>query len=236
MVQKLDYPKTETEFHELRDKMFTHVKDCIDNEKSIGFKGILEVIASETVILTAIHKLKGNKGSKTAGVDGNVVNDIIQLPYQEVLSLVRKQLENYRPRQIRRVYIPKADSEEKRPLGIPTMIDRIIQECVRSVIEPIIEPQFFNHSYGFRPMRDTHMAMERIKDIVYKTGFHWIVEGDISKFFDNVNHTILIKRLWGMGIRDQRVLMIIKAMLKAGIFNELKTNHIGTPQGSLCEA
>lgn len=91
--------------------------------------------------------------------------------------MVKDKLTNYKPHKIRRVHIPKGGSNEVRPLGIPTMIDRIIQECIKSVIEPIIEAQFFRHSYGFRPMRDTHMAMERIKDIVYKTGFHWFVEG-----------------------------------------------------------
>lgn len=233
MVQKLNYPNTETEFRELQDMMFSHTKDCLEANKSICFKGLLEVISSETVILTAIHKLKGNKGSKTPGVDGINIKNIVQLPYEKVIELVQKKLVNYKPLKIRREYIPKTDSEEMRPLGIPAIIDRIVQECVRSVIDPIIEAQFFNHSYGFRPLRDTHMAMERIKDVVYKTGFHWFVEGDISKFFDNVNHTILIKRLWGMGIRDRRVLMIVKAMLKAGILNELKTNPIGTPQGAI---
>jgi group II intron reverse transcriptase/maturase len=101
------------------------------------------------------------------------------------------------------------------------------------VIEPILEAQFFAHSYGFRPMRDAHMALERTTDVVHKTGYHWIIEGDISKFFDNVNHTRLVKKLWHMGIRDRRVLMVIKAMLKAGIMDELKVNPLGTPQGGI---
>lgn len=233
MVQKLNYPNTELEFRTLQDKMYQITKDCLDKNEPVSFKGLLEIISSEAVILSAIHRIKRNKGSKTPGVDGKNINDLIQLPYEEVIKLVKDKLTNYKPHKIRRVHILKGDSNEVRPLGIPTMIDRIIQECIKSVIEPIIEAQFFRHSYGFRPMRDTHMAMERIKDIVYKTGFHWFVEGDISKFFDNVNHTILIKRLWGMGIRDRRVLMIIKSMLKAGILNELQTSEIGTPQGSV---
>lgn len=90
-----------------------------------------------------------------------------------------------------------------------------------------MEAQFFKHSYGFRPWRDAHMALERVKDQVSRVGYYWIVEGDISKFFDNVNHTILIKKLWHMGVRDQRVLMIIKAMLKAGIMGEISENPLG---------
>lgn len=116
---------------------------------------------------------------------------------------------------------------------VPSIIDRIVQECIRIVIEPILEAQFFNHSYGFRPMRDAHMALARVTDLVHKTGYHWIIEGDISKFFDNVNHTKLIKKLWHMGIRDRRILMVIKAMLKAGIMNELRENPLGTPQGGI---
>jgi retron-type reverse transcriptase len=114
-----------------------------------------------------------------------------------------------------------------------TAIDKVVQECVRIVIEPILEAQFFAHSYGFRPMRDAHMALERDVDVTFKTGYHWVIEGDISKFFDNVNHTRLIKKLWHMGIRDRRVLMIIKAMLKAGIMDEMKENPLGTSQGGV---
>ena len=111
--------------------------------------------------------------------------------------------------------------------------NRIVQECVRLIIEPILEAQFFQHSYGFRPWRDTHMALERVKDQVHRIGYYWIVEGDISRFFDNVNHTILIKKLYHMGIADRRILMIIKEMLKAGIMDECKKNELGTPQGGI---
>ena len=103
-------------------------------------------------------------------------------------------------------------------LGIPTIRDRIVQECMRIVLEPILEAQFFAHSYGFRPMRDTAMAMERIKRMVHTTGQYWIVEGDISKCFDCIDHSVLIKRLYHVGIRDRRVLQIVKAMLKGAVY------------------
>ncbi len=234
MVHKLDYPKTESEFRRLQDEMYRLTKEARENKDLPRFKGLLEIILSETVILTAIHKIKANKGSQTPGSDEETIReDILEKDYPDVISRVQRTLREYQPAPVRRVYIPKPGKTEKRPLGIPTIIDRIIQECVRSVIEPILEAQFFAHSYGFRPMRDSHMAMERTTYITHKTEYHWIVEGDISKFFDNVNHTRLIKKLWHMGIRDRRVLMIIKAMLKAGIMGELKKNPKGTPQGGI---
>ena len=104
---------------------------------------------------------------------------------------------------------------------------------MRLVLEPICEAQFFAHSYGFRPMRDTAMALERIKTIAHNTGDYWIVEGDISKCFDRIDHSILLKRLYHIGIKDRRVLQIIKAMLKAGVMDECEVNEEGTPQGGL---
>jgi RNA-directed DNA polymerase len=181
-----------------------------------------------------VHNIKANKGSETPGSDGETMRvNILEEKYQEVMARVKDALKDYHPAPVRRVYIPKPGKTEERPLGIPAAVDKVVQECVRIVIEPILEAQFFAHSYGFRPMRDAHMALVRVTDIVHKTGYHWVVEGDISKFFDNVNHTKLVKKLWHMGIRDRRVLMVIKAMLKAGIMDELEENPLGTPQGGI---
>ena len=116
------------------------------------------------------------------------------------------------------------------------MRDRIVQECMRIVLEPILEAQFFAHSYGFRPMRDTAMALERVSTLTHNTGYYWIVEGDISKCFDRINHAVLLRRLYHMGIQDQRVIQIIKAMLKAGIMGECEVNEDGTQQGGLCHS
>lgn len=129
-----------------------------------------------------------------------------------------------------------ADTVIKTPFTAPDgEIDyhRIVQECMRIVLEPILEAQFFAHSYGFRPMRDAAMALERVDIIMHNTGNYWIVEGDISKCFDRIDHSILIKRLYHMGIKDRRVLQIIKAMLKAGVMEECAVNEEGTPQGGL---
>lgn len=104
---------------------------------------------------------------------------------------------------------------------------------MRIVLEPIMEAQFFAHSYEFRPMRDTAMALARTTDLAHRTGYHWIVEGDISKCFDRIDHGILLKRLYHIDVKDRRVLQIIKAMLKAGVMDECEVNEEGTPQGGL---
>lgn len=234
MAQKFKAPKSETELKKIQDEMYRITSKCIESKEIPKFKGLVEIMSSEVVIMTAIHNIKANKGSKTPGIDQKIIDkDYLQKDYYEVVTDIQNSFTNYKPDMVRRKWIPKPGKQEKRPLGIPTIKDRIVQECVRLIIEPILEAQFFQHSYGFRPWRDTHMALERVKDQVHRIGYYWIVEGDISRFFDNVNHTILIKKLYHMGIADRRILMIIKEMLKAGIMNECKKNELGTPQGGI---
>ena len=233
MAQKFDIPKTETELRTLLDRLYLKTKEVRENGKHPRFSKLLEVIGSEATILTAVHNIRGNKGSDTPGSDGQTIGDIIGGDYPTVISMVQQALKDYRPEPVRRVFIPKPGKKEKRPLGIPAMLDRMIQECVRIVIEPVCEAQFFDHSYGFRPMRGADMALERLQDIVHKTGYHWAVEGDISKYFDTINHRKLINKLWDMGICDRRVLMIITQMLRAGIMNEIAVTPMGTPQGGI---
>lgn len=234
MAQQFKVPKTESELRQLQDKLYSITKEQCETGTFNGFRGLLEIIASEPVIMTAIHNIKANKGAETPGTDGQTMREsILQKDYVRIVTQIQKSFQNYHPSAVRRKWIPKPGKSEKRPLGIPTILDRIMQECVRIVLDPIMEAQFFKHSYGFRPWRDAHMALERVKDQVSRVGYYWIVEGDISKFFDNVNHTILIKKLWHMGVRDRRVLMIIKSMLKAGIMGEISENHLGTPQGGI---
>jgi len=237
VVQKFDYRnlRNESDLRNIQDEIFSHATQCVEKGEQPRFKDLLELISAETTILTAVHNIKGNKGSNTPGSDSKTMQkDILEEDYPSVIYLIQESLRNYKPEPLRRKFIPKQGKpDEFRPLGIPAVVDRIVQECVRLVIEPILEPQFFSHSYGFRPMRDASMALQRTQFLVHQTGYHWIIEGDISKFFDNVNHNKLLGTLWHMGIRDRRVLMIIKAMLQAGVMGEMSSSRVGTPQGGI---
>ncbi len=234
MAQQFDSPKTETQLREIQDKLYQHSKEVYDAGGRPAFKSLLEIMSAEATIITAIHNIKSNHGSETPGVDSKTMRkDYLQKSYSWVIKDIQRAFQHFEPQTIRRVYIDKPGKAEKRPLGIPTIRDRIVQECMRIVLEPILEAQFFDHSYGFRPMRDTAMAMERIKRLSHMTGHYWVVEGDISKCFDNIDHGILLKRLYHIGVKDKRVLQIIKAMLKAGVMDECTVNEFGTPQGGI---
>jgi len=234
MAQQFDYPKTETELRALLDKLYQQSREAREAGERPAFKGLLEIMSAEATIVTAIHNIKSNHGSDTPGVDNKTMKrDYLQKSYKWVINDIRTAFEKFEPQKVRRKYIDKPGKKEKRPLGIPTIRDRIVQECMRIVMEPIMEAQFFEHSYGFRPMRDTAMALERLNFITFHTGYYWFVEGDISKCFDHIDHATLLRRLYHMGIKDRRVLQIIKQMLKAGVLDECEVNKEGTMQGGI---
>lgn len=195
------------------------------------FNKLYELITSRENILLAFRTIKSNKGSKTKGTDGKTIEIIKTMKDEEIVEEVQRILLNYQPKKVRRVFIPKPNGDE-RPLGIPCIMDRIIQQCFKQVLEPIAEAKFYNHSYGFRPLRSTHHAMARIQSLINQTKLHYVVDIDIKGFFDNINHTLLIKQLWNTGIQDRKVLKIISKMLKAEIDGEGKPTK-GTPQGGI---
>lgn len=197
-----------------------------------NFYKLIEIIGSKENIRLAYKNLRSNSGSKTAGTDGLTINDIGSLTEDEVVKRVRASIEDYHPGTVRRVYIPKPGSDKKRPLGIPTIWDRLIQQCILQVLEPICEPKFHNHSYGFRPNRSTHHAVSRMVSLINVGKNYYCVDIDIKGFFDNVNHGKLLKQIWSLGIRDKRLLSIISKLLKSEIQGEgIPTK--GTPQGGI---
>jgi RNA-directed DNA polymerase len=195
------------------------------------FPHLYDLITSRENILLAYRTMKSNKGSKTPGTDGKTIKDIEKRTEQELVAEIQHKLKNYRPKKVRRKLIEK-DNGKMRPLGIPCILDRIIQQCFKQVLEPIAEAQFYKHSYGFRPLRSAHHAMARVQFLVNQAAMHYVVDIDILGFFDNVNHTLLMKQLWNMGIQDRMVLACISKMLKAEIDGE-GIPAKGVPQGGL---
>jgi group II intron reverse transcriptase/maturase len=222
-----DYVASETELNAELDRLY------LESGKGKSFTGILELASNEQTIITAIHNMKSNKGSKTAGIDKKVINNYLQMPYKQLIGLVKSTLAHYNPKPVKRHYIAKKNSNKLRPLGIPVIIDRIVEECLRIVLEPICEAKFFPYSFGFRPYRSTKYAVKNVCHTVRK--HPWVIEGDIRGFFDTVNHGLLIKKLHNIGIIDKRILAIIKKMLKSGVFEDGKITetNLGTQQGSI---
>jgi RNA-directed DNA polymerase len=185
---------------------------------------------------SARSAIMSNNGAKTPGVDG--INGQ-ELPVSEWLALLNQTIEElregtYRPMPVRRIYIPKANGK-LRPLGIPTIRDRMVQEALRMVMEPIYESQFLPCSNGFRPGRSTMTASNHIQRLCNEKGkYFWIVEGDIKGCFDNISHEKLIHVL-RKRIADERLLSLIWAFLKAGYMEEGKLHapKVGTPQGGI---
>jgi len=187
-------------------------------------------IQKEEWFLAAYVKIQSNKGALTPGVDPKDTVDGMSLKRIRQ-TLVEIENGTYRPKPVRRVYIPKANGKS-RPLGILTHTDKMIQEVVRTVLEAYYEPQFSDHSHGFRPGRGCHTALNEIKGTW--TGTKWFIEGDIKGCFDNIDHDILINIL-ERNIKDNRLLNLIWHMLRAGYMEQWKYNNTysGTPQGGI---
>lgn len=190
---------------------------------------LIEKILSKENLQIAIKKVKQNKGAP--GIDKMTVHEFEDWfnQYQEdvISKIMNKQ---YRPMPVKRVYIPKPNGKE-RPLGIPTVVDRVIQQAMLQVLTEIYEPIFSDHSFGFRPKRSAHMAMEEVLRYLNE-GYEWIVDLDIEKFFDTVNHDKLISIL-RENVNDSTTLHLIRAYLRAGVLDKglVKSTTIGTPQG-----
>ena len=190
---------------------------------------MLEAALTRQNLLVAWKRVKANKGA--AGVDGLDIENTAQWLRTHWPQIRQALLAGtYRPKPVRRVMIPKPDGSQ-RELGIPTVLDRLIQQALLQVLQPLIDPTFSESSYGFRPGRRAHDAVKAARAYV-QTGKRVVVDVDLAKFFDRVNHDILMDRL-GKRIDDAGVIRLVRAYLNAGIMEGgvVMQRHMGTPQG-----
>ena len=166
--------------------------------------------ASEENIKLAYRNIKKNKGSKTAGTDGKTIKHLAKWQDERLIQFVRKKLAWYEPQAVRRVEIPKGNGKT-RPLGIPTIMDRLIQQCILQVLEPICEAKFHERSNGFRPNRSTEHALAQCYKFMQVDGLQYVVDIDIHGFFDHVKHGKLLKQLWTLGIRDKKLISNVES-------------------------
>lgn len=195
------------------------------------FHNLVEVIKRPENIKLAYRNMRKNDGSRTAGVDGKTISDLNKWNENALVCHVQRKLDWYIPNAVRRVEIPK-DNGKTRPLGIPTIMDRLIQQCILQVLEPICEAKFFKRSNGFRPDHSAENAIAQAERMIQSVGCHYVIDIDIKSFFDNVNHGKLLKQMWTLGIRDKKLLSIISAMLKAEVAG-IGFPEKGTPQGGI---
>ena len=201
----------------------------------------MDLVLSRENILLAYRNIKANTGSNTPGTDHQTIKDIGCLSTEEIVDNVRKIVNGkngYHPKPVRRKEIPKPNGST-RPLGIPCIWDRLIQQCIKQVMEPICEAKFSGNSYGFRPGRSVEHAISRTYQLLQLSHLHYVIEFDIKGFFDHVCHTKLIRQIWALGIRDKHLIYVLKQILTAPIrMPDGSTVHPtkGTPQGCLCKA
>lgn len=198
--------------------------------KDYKYERIYRILFNEEMFMLAYEKIKSKPGNMTPGTDGKTIDGMTLKRVGKLIDSLKD--ESYLPQPAKRVYIPKKNGK-KRPLGIPSIEDKLVQEVTRMILEVIYEGHFEETSHGFRPSKSCHTALTSIQRTF--TGVKWFVEGDIKGFFDNIDHSILIGILRHR-IADDRFLRLIWKFLKAGYIESWKYNNTysGTPQGGLC--
>jgi RNA-directed DNA polymerase len=199
------------------------------------FKNLYQLMHWQVWIREATNRVLARPGSSTAGVDGKT-RDAFKKEYDKHMANIIDQLkeQTYKPQPVRRIYIPKGNGK-KRPLGIPTLYDRIVQEALRMILDPIFESDFQHHSYGFRKGRRTMDAIAVLMPLFNKqTKHYYVIEGDIKSYFDNVHHDKLMKLL-KQRIADKAILTLIWHFLKAGVMEGqlFARTETGVPQGGV---
>ena len=193
------------------------------------YERLYRILFNEQMYYVAYQRIYAKPGNMTPGSDGKTIDGMSIERIGNLINSLRD--ESFMPTPAKRVYIPKKNGK-KRPLGIPSIEDKIVQEVVRMILEAIYEGHFENTSHGFRPKRSCHTALHSIKNLF--TGAKWFIEGDIKGFFDNIDHHVLIDTLKER-ISDDRFLRLIWKFLRAGYIEDFKFNktYSGTPQGGI---
>ena len=217
------------------DKLYAQSKD------GEIFTDLVPNIIRRENILFAYRNIRANTGSKTAGTDKLTIKDVGRLTPDELVAKVRFILtgswHGYRPKPVRRKNIPKPyDLTKTRPLGIPCIWDRLVQQCIKQILEPICEAKFSKNSYGFRPGRSVENAISHTYRLLQLSHLHYVIEFDIRGFFDNVDHSKLIRQIWALGIRDKQLIFVLRRILNAPVKmpdGKIIRAERGTPQGGI---
>jgi RNA-directed DNA polymerase len=200
------------------------------------FSDLHNLVCDPATLMVAWRRVRGNKGSRSAGIDGQTAYEIeVRHGVERFLGELREELRagTFRPLAVKERAIPKRGGK-LRYLGIPTVRDRVVQAALKLVLEPIFEADFQPCSYGFRPGRRTQDAIAEVQHFTFRS-YEWVVEGDIEACFDHIDHAALMDRVRGR-IKDKRVLRLITAFLKAGVLSQhggFAASVTGTPQGGI---
>lgn len=192
------------------------------SKENFKFSQLMDIILSENNILLAYRNIKTNGRDIIPGTDNQNIKNISKMQPDEVIKqvryIVRGSKHGYRPKPVRKKEIPKINGMIKN-LGIPCIWDRLIEQCIKQVMEPICEAKFSDNSFGFRPNRSAENAIARTYRMLQMSNLHYVIELDIEDFFNNVNHSKLIKQIWALGMQDKELIYVIKQLLK----NQIKT-------------
>ena len=229
-----------TKKNKLRHSEYYDLQDCFDDlyaksKQGDVFTNLMETISSEENIRLSYRNIKRNSGSYTSGVDKLSIKDIERLSTEKLVEIIQRKLKFYKPKPVKRVEIPKPNGKT-RPLGIPTIVDRLVQQCILQVLEPICEAKFHERSNGFRPNRSAEHALAQCYKMIQQKNLHFVVDVDIKGFFDNVIHSKLARQMWTLGIRDKQLICVIKDMPKAPVVMPDGSTQYptkGTPQGGI---